>query len=147
MKHTAMARVLAIIICAAPAYAAAGESAVARYPRNLIEFDKIFNEVKNWVYGAGDKLGAANLITDAKRREAIALAQLGTVVSLAHPPLKETAPDNPQPFEHTMNKGFATDTYSVSYHGFAHSHIDSLCHYSYKGQVYSGLASAEVNTA
>ncbi len=149
MKHTAMARVLAlIVVCTVPTLVAAGDSTTARYPRNFAEFDKMFNEVKSWVYGPGDQLGAANLVTDAKRREAIALAKLGTVVSLAHPPLTEKAPDNPQPFGRTMIKGiYATDTYSVSYHGFAHSHIDSLCHYNYKGQVYNGLRTEDVHAA
>lgn len=76
----------------------------------------------------------------------MALAKNGTVVSLAHNPMTETAPDNARPFEHTMNPGFTTDTYSVSYHGYAHSHLDALCHFSYKDQTYNGFAKAEVNT-
>ena len=39
------------------------------------------------------------------------------------------------------------DTYRVSYHGYAHSHIDALCHILYKGQTYNGYATADVNTA
>jgi len=105
----------------------------ARFPRNNEEFDQLFNQVKNWGrWGQDDQLGAANLITEAKRKQALGLAKTGLVVSLAHPPLKEMAPDNPQPFNHTMNRGFSTDTYSVSYHGYAHSHIDALCHITYK---------------
>ena len=46
-----------------------------------------------------------------------------------------------------MNRGFTTDTYKVSYHGFAHSHIDALCHILYKGQTYNGYPTADVNTA
>ena len=45
-----------------------------------------------------------------------------------------------------MNRGFTTDTYRVSYHGYAHSHIDALCHILYKDQTYNGYARAEVNT-
>jgi kynurenine formamidase len=107
----------------------------------------MFNEVKNWGrWGKDDQLGAANLITDTKRKQALALAKLGTVVGLAHPPLTEAAPDNTSPFEHTMNRGFTTDTYKVSYHGYAHSHIDALCHILYKGQTYNGYSTAEINT-
>lgn len=121
--------------------------AAARFPRDADEFDQLFNQVKNWGrWGADDQLGAANLITEAKRKQALAVAKTGTVVSLAHPPLKEAAPDNPNPFNHTMNRGLSTDTYSVSYHGFAHSHIDALCHILYKNQTYNGYAREDVLT-
>src|SRR5664279_2104556 len=84
----------------------------ARFPRNLDEFDQMFNQVKNWGrWGKDDQLGAANLITEAKRKSALALAKTGIVVGLAHPPLKEVAADNPNPFIHTMNRGLSTDTY------------------------------------
>ncbi len=43
-----------------------------------------------------------------------------------------------------MNRGLTTDTYSVSYHGYAHSHIDALCHFLYKDQTYNGYARADV---
>jgi kynurenine formamidase len=120
-------------------------AAGARFPRTAEEFDQLFQRVKNWGrWGPNDQLGAANLITDAKRKQALALAKLGVVVSLAHPPLKEVAPDNPNPFNHTMNRGLSTDTYSVSYHGYAHSHIDALCHILYKDQTYNGHARADV---
>ncbi len=111
----------------------------ARFPRNAEEFDQLFHQVKNWGrWGANDQLGAANLITEAKRKQALALAKRGEAVSLAHPPVKEPALDNPSPFNHTMNRGLSTDTYSVSYHGYAHSHIDALCHILYKDQTYNG---------
>jgi kynurenine formamidase len=119
----------------------------ARFPRNADEFDQMFNQVKNWGrWGKDDQLGAANLITDAKRKQAATLAKNGISISLAHAPLTEAAPDNPSPFEHTMNRGLTTDTYKVSYHGYAHSHIDALCHFLYKDQTYNGYTRAEVNT-
>jgi kynurenine formamidase len=119
----------------------------ARFPRNAEEFDTMFHQVKNWGrWGKDDQLGAANLITDAKRKQAVALAKAGITVPLAHPPLKDAAPDNPSPFTHTMNRGLSTDTYSVSYHGYAHSHIDALCHILYKNQTYNGYPREEVLT-
>src|SRR5262249_54174603 len=67
----------------------------ARFPRNADEFDQMFNQVKNWGrWGKDDQLGAANLITEAKRKQALALAKNGVTVSLAHSPLTEAAPDN-----------------------------------------------------
>jgi kynurenine formamidase len=119
----------------------------ARAPRNAEEFDALFQQVKNWGrWGADDELGAANLVTAATRKRAVALAKDGLTVSLAHNPLTDKADDNASPFEHTMNKGFTTDTYRVSYHGYAHSHIDALCHILYKDQTYNGYARETVNT-
>ncbi|MSO30128.1 MAG: cyclase family protein [Acidobacteria bacterium] len=119
----------------------------ARFPRNPDEFDQMFKQVSNWGrWGKDDQLGSANLITVEKRKQALALAKGGIAVSLAHNPLTEAAPDNGSPFEHTMNRGFSTDTVRVSFHGYAHSHLDALCHILYKDQTYNGYARAEVNT-
>ena len=131
----------------APAPTQATPAAGGRAPRNAAEFDEMFHQIKNWGrWGKDDQLGSANLVTDAKRKQAVALVKNGVSVSLAHNPLTEAAPDNASPFEHTMNRGFSTDTYRVSYHGYAHSHIDALCHILYKDQTYNGYARAEVNT-
>ena len=118
-----------------------------RFPRNVAEFDQLFQQVSNWGrWGKDDQLGSANLVTAAKRKQALTLARDGVTVSLAHPPITEKAEDNPSPFEHTMNPGLFMDTYKVSYHGYAHSHIDALCHILYKNLTYNGYARAEVNT-
>jgi kynurenine formamidase len=119
----------------------------ARYPRNEAEFDDYFKKVSNWGrWGKDDELGTVNLITEAKRKQAASLVKVGMAVGLAHPPLTDKTPDNGSPFEHTMNRGFTTDTYRVSYHGYAHSHMDALCHILYKGQTYNGYATADINT-
>ena len=118
-----------------------------RPPRNLAEFDELFQKVKNWGrWGKDDQLGSANLVTVAKRKQAVALVKSGVTVSLAHNPLTEKAEDNNNPFEHTMLRGNNMDRYAVSYHGYAHSHIDALCHILYKDQTYNGYARADVNT-
>lgn len=128
----------------APAAPPAGST---RAPRNADEFDQMFNQIKNWGrWGKDDELGAVNLITPAKRKQALGLAKLGTVISIAHNPLTDAAEDNPSPFEHTMNKGWTTDTYKVSYHGYAHSHLDALCHILYKDQTFNGYSRADINT-
>src|SRR5437879_4164299 len=101
---------------------AAQNTAAARSPKNAEEFDQLFKQVSNWGrWGKDDELGSFNLVTEGKRKQALSLAKNGVSVSLAHNPLKEMADDNPSPFEHTMNRGFTTDTYKVSYHGYAHS--------------------------
>jgi len=141
-------RITFFLLCLfAAAALAGGQSAAPRAPRNAAEFDQLFQQVKNWGrWGPDDQLGSANLVTPAKRKQALALAKTGMSVSLAHNALTERAEDNTSPFEHTMNRGFTTDTYRVSYHGYAHSHIDALCHILYKDQTYNGYARADVNT-
>jgi len=116
-------------------------------PRNAAEFDELFQKVSNWGrWGKDDQLGAVNLVTAEKRKQAAALVKTGQTVSLAHNPLTERAEDNNNPFEHTMLRGNNMDRYAVSYHGYAHSHIDALCHFLYKEQTYNGFARADVNT-
>lgn len=119
-----------------------------RSPTNVAEFDALFHQVSNWNrWGKDDQLGAVNLVTDAKRRQALSLARQGMTISLAHDLLTDRAADNASPFEHIMNPpGFNMDTYRVSYHGYAHSHIDALCHFPYKDQTYNGYPKAEVDT-
>jgi kynurenine formamidase len=119
----------------------------ARAPRDAAEFDTLFEQVKNWGrWGANDELGSVNLVTVAKRKEAVALVKTGEIVSLAHTLLTEKAEDNASPFEHTMLRGNNMDRYAIQYHGYAHSHIDALCHILYKEQTYNGYARADVNT-
>src|SRR4026209_531024 len=125
----------------------AAQGQVARAPRNAAEFAELFRQVSNWGrWGKDDQLGSANLVTAAKRKQAVALVKDAITVSLAHNPLTEKADDNANPFEHTMLRGYNMDRYAVSYHGYAHSHIDALCHILYKDQTYNGYARADVNT-
>src|SRR5215510_1640463 len=144
-----------ILACAVVALAQRGSTASApgsapagsRPPRNAAEFDVLFKQVSNWGrWGKDDQLGAVNLVTAAKRKQAVALVKSGVSVSLANNPMTERAEDNNNPFEHTMLRGNSMDRYAVSYHGYAHSHIDALCHILYKDQTYNGYARADVNT-
>src|SRR5262245_26036081 len=134
---------LAIAVAVVPGWSQTRD----RAPHNAAEFDALFQQVKNWGrWGKDDQLGSANLVTAAKRKQAVALVKDGTTVSLAHNVLTEKAEDNSNPFEHTMLRGNNMDRYAVSYHGYAHSHVDALCHILYKDQTYNGYARADVNT-
>ena len=120
--------------------------------RNLDQSDieRMMEELSNWGrWGADDQLGAANLITPAKRFEAIATVTEGITVSLEHQLLTETALDVPSPFQRRVLavpdpttepafRGGVSDNYNISYHGYSHSHVDSLCHILYKGKMYNG---------
>ena len=65
------------------------------------ELDRWMKELSNWGrWGKDDQRGAANLITPAKRKQALALARTGETVSLAHDTLMDKAVDAATPFEH-----------------------------------------------
>ena len=154
MKHSfrvaicaATAALIALVVAWSDPAAQSAATPGSRAPRNPEEFDTMIRANSNWGrWGKDDQRGASNLITDAKRKHATSLVKTGTAVSLAHNPLTEKSDDNPSPFQHTMNRGLSTDTYQVSYHGYAHSHIDALCHFAYKDQTYNGYPKSEVNT-
>ena len=103
-------------------------------------------------WGPHDELGAVNRITAEKRRSAARLVTAGVSVSLARVVEKTAAADNPRPFEHRMlNTGeqpaagqFVSDHYGVAYHGYAHTHMDSLAHMSFRGLMYNGYPQSEV---
>jgi kynurenine formamidase len=120
-------------------------------PMTKAEFEKLVKDVSNWGrWGKDDQLGALNLITSEKRKQAASLVRLGITVSLARTAETRAALDNPMPFEHTMlttgkSPGqWAMDNYSVSYHGLAHTHMDSLCHLFYEGKMYNGFTRDQV---
>ena len=117
------------------------------------DVEALIKEVSNWGrWGDEDELGAINLITPAKRKEAAALVRDGISVSLARNVEKKSAADNPNPFLHEMlatgrDEGqWAVDNYSVSYHGYAHTHMDSLCHLFHNGKMYNGFSRQEVGS-
>ena len=110
------------------------------------EFERWMAEISNWGrWGSDDELGTLNLITPAKRTEAAGLVRQGISVSMSLP-LNTVADDlNANPFKQTLAVGefggheVAGDEYSVNYHGFAHSHMDGLSHFAFKGKMYNGF--------
>ncbi|MBM3735376.1 MAG: cyclase family protein [Acidobacteria bacterium] len=115
------------------------------------DVERWMKELSNWGrWGQQDQLGTINLITPAKRKEAAGLVREGVSVSLAHPVEKKNAVDNGSPFEHRMEDAgiwahsFVLDSYHVNYHGFAHTHIDALCHMFINGKMYNGHAPSTV---
>ena len=53
----------------------------------------------------------------------------------------------PDPSAEPALRGAVSDNYSISYHGYSHSHIDSLCHILYKGQMYNGVSQDTITEA
>ncbi len=116
------------------------------------DVDRWMETLSNWGrWGDDDQLGTMNLITPETRLSAAKLVTEGVAVSLARDVEKAEAVDNPRPFKHTMlNVGlnnptqFVSDDFQVSYHGYAHTHMDSLCHMAYGGKMYNGYPQDEV---
>ena len=138
-------------------FSAVSRPALAQSDRKVTAamVDKWMTELSNWGrWGKEDQMGAVNLITPAKRKQAAALVKDGVSVSLARNTETEKAADNDSPFVHTMTstgknplEGFySMDLISVSYHGWAHTHMDSLCHMFYKGKMFNGFSQEEVTT-
>ena len=97
-------------------------------------------ELSNWGrWGADDEIGALNLVTPAKRLEAVALVEDGFTVSLAGDANTVEAVDNRYPYEHEMI-GISSDRISVRYHGISHTHLDALAHVNDDGVFYNGYA-------
>ena len=62
-------------------------------------------ELSNWGrWGADDELGAANLITPTKRKQALALATEGLPVSLAHDIVQDRDADAPNILERVLGR-------------------------------------------
>ena len=110
------------------------------------EYQQWFEEISNWGrWGDDDELGTLNLITPEKRLAAAKLVREGVAVSMALD-LNTVADElNQNPFFHDRttstfgNHQVASDEYRVSYHGFAHSHVDGLPHFAHGGKFYNGL--------
>jgi hypothetical protein len=135
--------------------AAYGQQNKANVPS--AEKDQLMKDLSNWGrWGKNDELGTLNLITPAKRRQAIALAKTGTVVSLMRPiviteksaAIKADGKPDGQPYfeirfrtfpEDSYYSGFNSDIEEFAEHGALLTHLDGLCHDSYGGQHYNAF--------
>ncbi|MBL8293702.1 MAG: hypothetical protein JNN08_17790, partial [Bryobacterales bacterium] len=142
-----------IFVQTAAAAAFASQSVPGQPAVTKATVDAWMKELSNWGrWGKNDELGTVNLITPAKRKQAAALVRDGVSVSLAHDTEKLKAVDNPSPFKHSVThtganpiaEQFSLDEYSVSYHGYAHTHMDSLCHMFWQGKMYNGYPQTTV---
>src|SRR5262249_40392687 len=118
------------------------------------DFRRAMKELSNWGrWGNDDELGAANLITPAKRKQAVALAKEGLTVSLAHDVAQEQAADTPNVLERVLGNvtpNGSTDRYQYTgtYHGVSHSHLDVVdCHVMVDGKGYNGRSIDDIKAA
>src|SRR5579864_8056984 len=102
------------------------------------EYESWKKDLSNWGrWGKDDQIGALNLITPAKRKQAAGLVKEGFSVSLAADTDTVKAVDNPNPFELRMLT-IGSDQIASNYHGIAHTHLDSLAHINDNGVFFNG---------
>ena len=110
----------------------------------------LLRQRSNWGrWGADDQLGCLNLIDAQKRIAAAALVRHGRTASLSRKlvPAEQSEAGAVrcdvslhQLDEHSVA---AMDYFGLSYHGFATTHIDALCHISLDGAVWNGRSASE----
>ena len=136
-----------LICCLGPTVALAGEAASQVSPSHPLvseaQYEAWQSELSNWGrFGKDDELGTLNLITPAKRKEALALVKEGVPVSLSTNTAMEKAIDVPCPAEWAMTSSSligATDRVAFPcIHGAAATHIDSLAHTFFAGKMWNG---------
>src|SRR5262245_34268486 len=115
-------RILCALLLFLPIVGRASPQVVARRPVTEADYESWKKDLSNWGrWGSGDEIGALNLITPAKRKQAAGLVKEGVSVSLAADVDTVRAVDNVNPYEVTMLT-IGTDRISVAYHGIAHTH-------------------------
>lgn len=131
---------LTVLMLAHPVAATAADQVSAA------EYDRWRAEVSNWGrWGEDDELGTLNFITPERKVAAAGLVREGVSVSMALELNKVAGGMNGNPFEHNLSQStfmghdVAGDSYAVTYHGFAHSHMDGLPHFIRNGRMYNGV--------
>ena len=118
------------------------------------EFHQAMKDLSNWGrWGPDDVLGAANFITNAKRKQAAGLVKEGISVSMEHPIFQEDVIDGNGHLERTVVSLRPTGTsdkyaFTGSYHGSIVSHLDAInCHMLEDGKGYNGRPWEDVQAA
>jgi len=107
------------------------------------QYQRWQTELSNWGrWGSEDELGAANLITPAKRAEAAGLVTEGFTVSLSSNAQNHVSLDVPCPVEWSMvraTRSAASD--QIAYpciHGPGTTHLDAFAHIFFDGKMWNG---------
>jgi len=121
------------------------------------DFQALYERLRGQAqWGEDDRRGAMNHITPDRLLAAASEVRLGRSVTLAAA-LAGSAADNPEPGARHMKHlpgessdvpglSFAVDQMAMNLHGNADSHIDALCHVSYRGELYNGVAPEAVTS-
>ena len=145
----------AAVVALAAALAACGANGQAdERMETAADVERALRELSNQGrWGDDDEIGAANFITPEKRRQAAALVREGITVSLAHDIVEEETVDGPTHLLRDVLRVSETGAsdrlqYTGSYHGYVHSHLDSLdCHVMIDGVGHTGATLAAIEEA
>ena len=118
---------------------------------------EIFESTKRWGrWGPDDERGALNLLTTERVTRAASLVRTGELVPCGREFPVTPAPDNPFPAQHHMviagdvlndhDDQACADYVGVFFHGMSVSHLDALCHWSIKRQIYNGYPASSVTS-
>jgi kynurenine formamidase len=136
--HRLVLSVVSMMVVMVSAAALTRAQSAEKHAVSAEQYQRWKTELSNWGrWGKDDQIGALNLITSAKRRQAATLVKDGISVSLASDADTVKAVDNPNPYEVTM-QGIASDRIAINYHGITHTHLDSLAHINEQGVFYNG---------
>jgi kynurenine formamidase len=115
------------------------------------EFDALYRRLQqSSAWGPEDRRGALNTITSEQVLAAKSEVRIGRTTTMASLVEGEVTADNPQPVVHSMTSpggdhadpdglSFAADRLAMNVHGNADSHLDALCHVSYRASLYNGV--------
>ena len=120
-------------------------------------YDKLFEKVSNkGKWGDKDKKGTVNYIDNDKILNALKLPKKGISVSLSFNITQDSSEINHSDFDEITKynhqassvefRGYdwASDNYSISYHGFTVSHMDGLAHLAQDGKLYNGYDASKI---
>ena len=120
-------------------------------------YDKLFEKVSNkGKWGKKDKKGTVNYIDKNKILNALKLPKKGITVSLSFNITQDSSEINHSDFDEITKynhqassvefRGYdwASDNYSISYHGFTVSHMDGLAHLAQDGKLYNGYDASKI---
>jgi kynurenine formamidase len=111
------------------------------------EFVRWQKEMNNWGrWGKDDEMGTLNLITPAKRKQALGLAKEGYTVSLSSNIPIEKAADVPCPAEWAMTSMNADKIAFPCVHGPGLTHLDAFAHVYFDGKMWNGDLVSDVVT-
>src|SRR5712692_5302371 len=112
--------VLVIVALAAGKLSSQAVTPASAHVVTEAQYERWKRDLSNWGrWGKEDQIGALNLITPSKRKQAAALVKEGFSVSMAGDADTVKAVDNPNPYEVKMLT-IGTDQIAVSYHGITH---------------------------
>ena len=108
-----------------------------------------FESLSNWGrWGDDDQLGTLNLLSQESTRRGFSTVSEHVAVSCARTVSYEPTLDAPKPALHFMtnsgegdNPRVAVDFFGMVFHGSTITHMDSLAHFFWKGQMYNGRPS------